>query len=259
MKKILLLVIVALQAMSWSAGASAAPCVTSTLTAYVGLGSAGCTIDGVLFSNFGLLPRPNFTTPFASISVTPIFEGTTVVGFDFGVDPTTSGAGRRFDDLIRYTVTGINTSLVGASFFLNGPVSEISSRAAAADAASVTGIEDICLGGVFTGVSGVDGCSSGGGNARQLVVVLGAFPFDSTTFPPAGFLTVVTDIGVDSGPNGTNTGALQSASNRFVVGAAPAVVPEPTPVVLLAAGLLALVVARRASTGRPMNRTKDRG
>ncbi len=259
MKKILLFLFVTLQSV-WAAPATAADCVQASLATYTALGSGGCTINGFSFSDFALLQRPNDTTGFSSISVVPVIAGTTIVGIDLvvgspvasrlpsftasQVDPAAVVSGGRLDDLIAYRVTGPGPRLNGASLFLNGY--EVTGDA------SVTGIENLCLDGTFLGADGVSNCSAGPSAAPALVVVDDA-P-DMTSFLPKTFLAVVTDIGLDSGPDGTDTSALTSVSNRFTFAAAPSAVPEPAPVLLLSVGLVALMAARRGPARRPATR-----
>ena len=228
MKKILFALVFALQSLV-GATATAAPCTTSSLAAYVGLGASGCSIGSFLFSDFALLASPAGSIPFPSIGVSP-FSGTPgVIGLDFRVGAS-AGPGVFFDNLISYRVTGLGASINGASLFITGSSSS-------GDGA-VTAVENLCIAGLFTGVDGVSGCS---GMPRDLIVVDfggSADPPVSLAFLSAAALAVVTDIGVDGGTDGT--GALAFASNRFLVAPAVGVVPEPSSVLLMAAGLFAL-------------------
>ncbi len=223
MKKVLFALILAMQSML-GAEALAAPCAMSNLSAYLGLGAAGCTIGNLRFSNFALLAQPTDSIPFASISVTPFAMGANNIGLDFGVNQS-DGPGVPFlDNLISYRVTALGGSITGASLFFTGSSST--------GDGVVTVIENLCIGGLFLGVDGVSLCS---GIPRDLIVVnIGgiADPMMSVAFLSAGALAVVTDIGVDGGLAGT--ASLQSASNRFRF------VPEPGTLLLMAAGLLAL-------------------
>lgn len=234
MKKILFAVLLAVQSLV-GAAAVAAPCTTSSLAAYVGLGSGGCTIGSFRFSDFALLTSPTGSIPFTSIGVLPVSGTPGVIGLDFRVGAS-AGPGVFFDNLISYRVTGLGASINGASLFITGSSSS-------GDGA-VTAVENLCIAGLFTGADGVSGCS---GTARDLIVVDAggsADPPVSLAFLSAAALAVVTDIGVDGGTDGT--GALAFASNRFLVAPAVGVVPEPSSVLLMAAGLFALLGYRSA-------------
>ena len=202
MKKILVALILAVQSLL-GAEALATPCTMSTLAAYIGLGSGGCTIGNFLFSNFSLLQQPTGSVPFTSVSVTPFASGMTI-GLDFGVNATATG-NLLLEDLISYRVTGMSGLLNGASLFLTG--------ATATGNGVVTGVENLCIGGLFLGSDGVSMCSG-------TAVNLGVFdsdPPDSLKFPSSSLLAVVTDIAVDGG--------VSSALRGFA--AATQSLPEP--------------------------------
>lgn len=246
MKKILFALVLALQSLLGTE-ALAAPCTTSTLAAYLGLGSSGCTIGSFRFSDFGLLTPPTGSIPFRSVTVTPVAVGMSI-GLDFGVSAG-AGAGVLLDDLISYRISGIGASLDGASLFFTG-------SSTTGDGA-VTVVENLCVGGLFLGADGVSGCS---GTPRNLIVVdtFGSTdPLMSLAFLSALSLAVVTDIGVDGGTAGS--ASLISASNRFRIAASR--VPEPSPLLLVVAGLLALFgsgAARRLRVSRLAGRSAFR-
>ena len=236
MKKFLFSLILVVQSLL-GAQALAAPCTMSTLTAYVGLGSGGCTIGNFKFSDFGLLQQPTGSVRFSAVSVTPVAVGTTAVGLDFGVNASAS-AGMLFEDLISYRITGIGASLNGASLFFTG-------SSTTGDGA-VTVVENLCIGGLFLGADGVSGCST----PRDLIVANSggsADPPISLAFLPAALLAVVTDIAVDGGTGGF--ASLVSASNRFQIAAINAV-PEPAGFLLVIAGLFGLWASRAARFSR---------
>ena len=238
MKRTFLLLIVAVQSLFWSGQAAAAPCPTASLATYIGLGAAGCTIGGLSFSGFAMLPPPTNAVSSASITVTPIIVGATVVGVQFGVSPTASG-GNYFDDLITYRVTGLSTSLTGATVDFAG-------SSATGDAA-VSVAAQLCLAGTFAGADGVSGCTSG--STQNLAVIdlgFGPDPAYSLAFAPVGFLSVVSDLAYDSG-SGFVEGSgstLSSGTNLFDFVAVRAV-PEPSSGLLLALGALGLALAPR--------------
>ena len=231
MRKILLGLFLCLQGLM-ATESMAASCASSTLTSYIGLGSAGCTIGSYRFSDFKLLEQPTGAVPFSAISVNP-FGSAGSVGLDFGVDARV-GPGSLLENLISYRVTGIGSTLIGASLFFSG------SGSSGDGVASV--VENLCVAGLFLGADGVSGCS---GSAQNLIVVdVGGSPdpLMSLAFAAVGSLAVVTDLAIDGGSDGT--AQLGSASNRFLAGA-PAAAPEPGPIALLLAGLLAFAAFSR--------------
>lgn len=211
----------------------AAPCVSATLTEYITLGSAGCTIGNFTFSNFGLLEQPTGSVPFTVVNVTPVAVGTTAVGLDFGVNASAT-SGIWLENLISYRVAGIGASLNGASLFFTGSSTDAGGNGAA------TVVENLCIGGLFLGADGVSGCST-----PQNLIVANSFnsadPEVSLTILPVALLAVVTDIAIDGGLGGF--ASLGSASNRFQIAAINAV-PEPAAFLLVIAGLLALYGSR---------------
>ncbi len=232
MKKILLGLFLCMQTLL-ATEAMAAPCTASSLSSYIGLGSGGCTIGTFRFSDFKFLEQPTGSLPFSMISVNP-FGSASSIGLDFGVDAAV-GPGKLLENLISYRVTGVGGTLTGASLFFTGSGSSGDGVA--------TVVENLCIGGLFLGKDGVSACS---GSAQNLIVVnVGGTPdpLVALAFAAVNALAVVTDIGVDGGSDGT--ARLASASNRFSVRAV-AVVPEPGPVALLFAGLLALITLSRA-------------
>lgn len=238
MKRIFLLVLFALQSMLWSGQASAAPCTTSTLATYSMLGASGCTVGAVTFSGFVLRPAAATAINSASITVTPVMIGATIVGVSFGVSPTDSG-GFYFDNLIGYRIDGMGSTISGATVDFAG-------SSASGDAA-VSVAENLCLGGTF-GADGVSGCSSG--NTVDLAVIdvgSGPDPAYSQAFAAVSALAVATDIAYDSGSGFVDgsSSTLTSATNLFNVVAAPRAVPEPSVAALFAAAAFGLGLARR--------------
>lgn len=238
MKRFLFLLIVTVQSLFWSGQAAAAPCASSSLATYVGLAGSGCTIGGLNFSGFTILPSATNAIRSSAITVTPIVVGATVVGVRFGVSPTASG-GNYFDDLITYRVTGLSTNLTGATVDFAG-------SSQTGDAA-VSVSAQLCLAGTFTGADGVSGCSTGSTlNLAVIDVGFGPDPAYSLAFGPVGFLSVVSELAFDSGsgfvPESSST--LTSGTNLFSFVAVRAV-PEPSGGLLIALGALGLALTRR--------------
>lgn len=214
-----------------AAPAYAIVCAPGSLQDYVDL-SAGCTIGPVTFSDFVVLSPPAGATPISptTISVTPLGDPSNP-GFVFGVN-VVAGAGEFFDVFFGFQVTD---SLIGASLSMDG--------AAAAGDGAVTVVEDLCAGGVFTGLA----CS--GDPATMIVFAIegDTQATENSSLPSASLLGVLADIGVDGGLIGT--GQLGTTTLRFETGVTTTVPEPPSLVVVLAAGI-ALWFGRRRLLAR---------
>lgn len=212
--------------------ATATPCVSDTLADYIALGSAGCTIGSLEFTDFGLLTPPAGSLPFQSIGVTPISPGPNVFGFEFFLGAFTEE--ESLDQLIGYHVLGVGSSVVVESTI------ELMEPSAGQDG-FVKSVQNLCLGGTFS--SGVIGCS---GTADSLTVTHDSSvddPIESLSFAPYAFVDVVTDINVNGGLIGA--ASLNSEWNLFTVRTV-GTVPEPSTLSLLAFALGVLLVKKRA-------------
>lgn len=212
--------------------AFAAACAPGSLQDYIDLG-AGCTIGALTFSDFVELSPPAGATPISptTITVTPLADSSNA-GFVFGVG-VVAVAGQFFDAFFGFLVTD---SLVGASLAMDG--------AAATGDGAVTVVEDLCAGGVFSGLA----CSGDPSTMIVFAVEGDSQTTENSSFPSVALLGVLADIGVDGGVIGT--GALETVTLRFETGVTTAV-PEPPSFVLFAAAGIAAWFSRRRVLARP--------
>jgi len=178
------------------------------------LGAGGCEFEGLTFSNFQLLSIPFGATELPSINITvnPLMAGPTgPTGLEFALTVAV-GAGDFLASRFQYDVLSSIGGLSYASVGLGG--------------ASATGD------GVVTAVT-----DAGGAPVIALVDSFNSIPFSATTFGPAAFLTVITELGVDGGPMGT--ASFASATNQFAT-------PEPSTWITAASAMaLAFATYRR--------------
>jgi hypothetical protein len=196
---------------------SAATCTGGTLSDYLGLGSAGCTIGAATFANFQTLSGITGATPIATLDVN-VNPG----GGSFGATLTfatnqTASAGGLLESIFTFDVSGPSYS--GASLAL-------SNSSETADGA-VTGLENFCAGGSF-GPDGVSGCS---GMAGSLLTLDGIQNQDQTLLGPNSFIQVTDDFTLDAGLGGSATGGTLTDSFTAT--------PEPSTFFLL--GLVSLI------------------
>ena len=222
----------------------AAPCVTSALDDYLGLGAAGCSVNEVSFFNFQLPALLGDASPIASdaIVVSPLATAGNP-GLAFTVNaPLTANAGELLEILIGFEASAAaGSSIQGNSLQLVGQTAVLPDGA-------ITVVEDKCLGGMFaTPLSDCNGTPAvlivfDLGNARDTS--------DSLAFSPVAALAVVADLAVDGGTAGS--AILPAAGGANLRFATVAQVPEPSAGSLLAACALAFgLTALRRRPSRP--------
>jgi len=216
MKKTLLLVtlLLAMRSTGW-----ASACNVGTLSSYLALGTAGCTIDNKTFTHFGYSGAGTFPIPASEITVTPcpssLCSSTGVLpgeeGFVFNA-AWQVGPGQTLDSLIAYTVT------------------------------SGTDIVDVFLAaaGMSAGGGGLASVAETLSNGENLTVSTLGPSSASVTFPGVTSLTVLKDIALTGGAGAAR---ISDVANGF---SQSPQTPEPGSMLLLGSGLLGLAgLARR--------------
>lgn len=203
-----------------------APCVSGTLQSYINLGVTGCSVGGVDYSAFSLVPGQFGATQISpgSINITP--GGTQFQTMLLLTLNQTDNAGGMFlESIFRVRAAGLLTS---ASISLNSPV-------VTGDGA-VTGILDVCAGGNFAGTA-PSGCPTTAQSALVFAIAGGPNQLSSSvSFAPSSFFDIFFDVSIDGGTNGSAT--LPSAT--LGVNA----VPEPSAILLVALGIGAIGIRR---------------
>ncbi len=202
-----------------------APCLSGTLQSYINLGVTGCSVGGVDYSAFSLVPGQFGATQISpgSINITP--GGTQLQTMLLLSLNQTATAGMLLETIFRVRAAGL---LTGASIALNSPT-------VTGDGA-VTGILDVCAGGNFAG-SAPSGCPTIARTAAVFATAGGPNQLsDSVSFAPSSFFDIFFDVSIDGGSAGSAT--LPSAS--LGVNA----VPEPSAILLVALGIGAIGIRR---------------
>ena len=231
MKKVFFALLLAVQSLIGTQ-ALAGPCTSATFTDYRDLGSTGCSIGNLTFSNFSLLTEPFGATPFGTITLNPVSMGAQA-GFRFVTQPNAAAGTSLYENLISYRVTGISAAITAAAI-------DLVSALVAGDG-SVTNVQNLCLGGLFANPNGVSGCT--GVSKDQTVIAIDGFvdAAESLAFTGVTALAVVTDIALDAAGGQVS---LASTSNLFTSIGVRAV-PEPAPLMLVGVGFVALMARRR--------------
>ena len=203
----------------------AAPCVSGTLQSYINLGVTGCSVGGVDYSAFSLVPGQFGATQISpgSINVTP--GGTQLQTMLLLSLNQTASAGMLLETIFRVRAAGL---LSTASIALNSPT-------VTGDGA-VTGILDVCAGGNFVG-SAPSGCPTTARSALVFATAGGPNQLsDSVSFVPTSFFDIFFDVSIDGG----STGRATLTSTSLGVNA----VPEPSAIILVALGIGAIGIRR---------------
>jgi hypothetical protein len=209
---------------------NAAPCLPGSLQSYIDLGAVGCSAGSVQFANFAPAPGLTGATVIdpSEVQVTPGGPAFTPnLQFILG---EAAGPGELLDLLFRFEVSG--SGLSGGSLSLAG--------ATATTDGAVTGIENLCIGGSFSG-SEPSGCP-GLSDALAAFAIDGFSQLsDSRQFPASSFFDVFVNLTVDGGLTGTAT--LESATVNFNA------VPEPSTFIFVLTALGFAALGRKSASG----------
>ncbi len=202
--------------------ATASPCSTGTLTSWVALGSGGCTVGSLTFSDFAVEAFPGPTALQIapdSVSLAPVAGG-----FSLG---TLVALPADSNELL-----GLRVLFNVASPGLTGGTVALGSSATANGDGAISGLLDAGI----------------GGNAIALVI--DGFSDATATFTsaPFAFYSAFFELGIDGGTFGSASLGPGLATLTFSAVAAP--VPEPSTTALSLIGLIGVVVALRRNRRR---------
>ena len=198
-------------------------CVSGSLQDYIDLGTGGCDVGAVSFSQFALAPGQNGATPInaSQVLVTPAgLPFTPTLQFTLS---TTATAPNLVESFFRLRASG--PMLAGDMLSLNAP-------SASGDGVD-TALEYICPGASF-GANSPVGCS---GSAS--LTTFGNVSFsqlsDFKNFPATSFFDIFVDLSVDGGLAGSAT--FDSAAIQVTA------TPEPASLLLAITGIATLAVS----------------
>jgi hypothetical protein len=255
-------------------------CSAGTLADYVALGPSGCLVDGLVFSGFTLGPEPPSgsgvrTIPADAVGLTPItttLDGRSYTGLRVSdlrglVAATSEGALANGDtcadarwcylewvtvyfDAQVTTVGGSPVALYGVA----NMVRDLSRSGTWTAIAAAQTVADFGLSAELVDVSGPEGqegaCAPDGPLCPGAVVIpnlggVGLFHFIGSA------VAAISPLNAATPPTGAATAAWRSSDYLF---AAPAVIPEPTTLLLVGTGLLVVGAAvslrsRKRATG----------
>jgi hypothetical protein len=207
------------------------PCVAGSLSAYISLGSTGCTIGTNVVSSFVDFSSGTFGAtelPTDAVSILPS-GGDADPQLQFTVNESVD-AEPLLETFFTYQISGNPYTL--SQIDLTG--------SSETGAGAVTDIQNLCADGTF-GPDGVDGCT---GTPSSLLTLDGIQNSDSTTLSVLSFLSVTDDFTID--PGGSDVGDSASGgvfTDQFTAGTTT--VPEPALTVLPGALLFALAALRK--------------